>query len=347
MLSAGQDKLMKWGREHGFSLTPGQASGSRALQQIEAKLESQPMTSGTFNKIKEANQANLNRMAAKSIGVDADAVTGEVLDTALNKIGKVYKFVANDTPRKIEPDQFLTRLQGLEDEFSGMIYNANGEAISPLANPLINRLYGYAANGQATGKQLQDLASKMGKAAADQMTSQGGNRQLGMALFQAKDMADDLLEQGLSGQTQKLFSDARNQYRNLMLLTGRTGVVNSSSGNVSGPSLANALAQKDKKGFMFAQNDSDLYNAARFAQAFRPIVGDSGTATRSMINNALDVVTQVPINLATRAYTSSPMVSLAANAGRGVAPEAFSPGLLRLMNDAGRTTGMGLLNSAE
>jgi hypothetical protein len=98
---------------------------------------------------------------------------------------------------------------------------------------------------------------------------------------------------------------------------------------------------------MFAQNDSDLYNAARFAQAFRPIVGDSGTATRSMINNALDVVTQVPINLATRAYTSSPMVSMAANAGRGVAPEAFSPGLLRLMNDAGRTTGMGLLNSAE
>ena len=33
-LSAGQQKIMQWGRDNGFTLTPGQASGSRALQQM-------------------------------------------------------------------------------------------------------------------------------------------------------------------------------------------------------------------------------------------------------------------------------------------------------------------------
>lgn len=346
-LSAGQQKIMQWGRDNGFTLTPGQASGSRALQQIEAKLESQPMTSGTFNRIKDSNQAQLNRFAGKAIGENTDNLSSDVLEAAKDRISGVYKMVADDRARKIDPDQFLGRLAQIEDDFSGLIYSSDGKAISPLDNPLIKRMFSYAESGKATGKQLQDLASRLGKAGADQMTTQSGNRQLGMAMFQAKDLADDLLEQGLTGQTAKMFSDARGQYRNLMLLTSRQGVVNPASGNVSGGALASALQGKDKAGYLFNKNQGDLYNAARFAQAFKPIVGDSGTATRSMINNPLDFVTQVPINLATRAYASSPMVSIAASVGKGAAPDTFTPGLLRLMNDASRTTGMGLLNSAE
>lgn len=346
-LSAGQQKIMQWGRENGFQLTPGQATGSRALQQMEAKLESQPMTSGTFNRIKDANQAQLNRFAAKSIGERTDNLTSDVLESAKDRIGNIYKMVADERPRSIDPDQFLGRLAQIEDDFAGLIYSPDGNQISPLDNPLIKRMFGYAESGKATGKQLQDLASRLGKAGADQMTSASGNRQLGMAMLQAKDIADDLLEQGLEGQTAKIFGDARNQYRNLMLLTSRQGVVNPASGNVSGNALASALQSKDKAGYLFNKNQGDLYNAARFAQAFKPIVGDSGTATRSMINNPLDFVSQVPINLATRAYASSPVVNLSANINKGIAPDTFTPGLLRLMNDAGRTTGMGLLNSVQ
>ena len=346
-LSEGQRKIMEWGRENGFRLTPGQASGSRGLQQLEAKLESQPMTSGTFNNIKQGNQSQLNRFAARSIGENTDSLSSDVLEAAKDRISGVYKMVADDRARKINPDQFLGRLAQIEDDFSGLIYSANGDAISPLDNPLVKRMFSYAADGKATGKQLQDLASKLGKAASDQMTSQGGNRQLGMAMFQAKELADDMLEQGLEGTTKTMFSDARGQYRNLMLLTGRQGVVNPSSGNVQGGALASALQSKDKNGFLFNKNQGDLYNAARFAQAFRPIVGDSGTATRSMINNPLDFVSQVPINLATRAYASSPVVSLSATAGRGLVPEMFTPEAIRRLNAVGRTTGMGLLNSPE
>ncbi len=346
-LSSSQQSIMDWGRKQGFRLTPGQASGSRSLQQLEAKLESQPMTSGTFNRIKDANQTRLNQIAARAIGENADEVSAEVLEQAHNRIGNIYKMIANDRSRAINPDDFLGRLQEIEMNYEGLIYNANGDAVSVLNNPLVKRMFGYAEKGQATGKQLQDLASRMGKAAKDQMTSANGNRQLGMALFEAKELADDLLEQGLTGQSLKAFQEARSQYRNLMLLTSRQGIVNPASGNVQGGSLASALQQQDRLGYLFNRNQGDLYNAARFAQAFKPVVGDSGTATRSMINNAMDLVTQVPINVATSAYASSPMVSMAANVGRGVAPGTFTPDVLRYTNLLSRSGGIGLLNAPE
>jgi hypothetical protein len=346
-LSSSQQNVMDWARQKGFKMTPGQASGSRSLQQLEAKLESQPMTSGTFNKIKDNNQILLNRIAAMSIGEKADEVSSDVLEQAHNRIGSVYKMIANDRTRKIDPDAFLTRLQGIEADYDGLIYNANGDAVSVLNNPLVKRMFGYAEKGGATGEQLQDLASRMGKAAKEQMTSANGNRQLGMALFEAKDLADDLLEQGLTGETLKAFRDARGQYRNLMLLTGRQGVVNPASGNVQGGALAAALQQKDRVGYLFNRNQDDLYNAARFAQAFKPIVGDSGTATRSQVNNVLDIVTQVPINVATSAYASSPVINLSANLARGMAPNTFTPSVLRNMNAASRTGMIGLLNTPE
>jgi hypothetical protein len=113
---------------------------------------------------------------------------------------------------------------------------------------------------------------------------------------------------------QRAFQTAREQYRNLMLLTSRVGAVNPSTGNVSGSILANLLQQKDKAGFLFGRNNSDMYNAARFAQAFRPIVGDSGTATRMPLPSPTDFLVSLPFNLATRAYTSSPTVNAALSA---------------------------------
>lgn len=337
-LNAPTEAIMNQGRAMGMQLTPGQASGSRALQQLEAKLESQPMTSGRFNSIKANNQTVLNRVAADAIGETSDTLDSAVLAQAHDRISGVYRMVADKTPRTIETDPFINRLAGIENEFEGLLPG------SVLDNPLTKRLFAYAEKGQATGEQLQDLASKLGKAANNQMTSASGDRQLGMALFQVKDMADDLLASGLSGETAAAFNAARAQYRNLMLLTQRNGVINPSNGNVSGNALAGLLQQKDRNGYLFGRNDSPLYNAARFAQAFRPIVGDSGTATRMPLPSPTDFVLSLPFNVVTRAYTSSPAINLAAQAGNisrnGMAPNLG--GLLGpyLPQTAGATGGL-------
>lgn len=325
-LNAAQKRAMASGQSLGFKMTPGQATGSRALQQLEAKLESQPMTSGTFNQIKSNNQTVLNRIAANAIGEKADTLDNAVLANAQERISSVYKMVANDKPRAINPDDFLNRLGAIESEYEGMVKLTD--------NGLVKKFLSYASNGQATGRQLQDLASKMGKMASSQMTSPSGDRAMGMALFQVKEHVDDLLESGLKGQTLKKFGDARQQYRNLMLLTQRNGVINPSSGDVAGNALAGLLQQKDRGGFLFGKNQTPLYEAARFAQAFRPIVGDSGTATRSALPSPTDFVLSLPFNIATKAYTSGPVVNASAGYGDLMREGLIDPRYLQYLPQA-------------
>lgn len=299
-LSGGQQAAKATGEKLGFKTTPGQASGSKALQQMEAKLESQPMTSGPFNAIKDHNQTVLNRIAARSIGEKSDDLSSPVLEAAKDRLGDIYKSISDDVGRQIDPDDFLGFLDDIDNSLDGIVDQ------SIIDDKLVGRLWTLAEKGEATGKQLQQLASKLGYKAHKQMVTQGGDRDIGIALYKVKDYVDNLLESGMPEDMLSAFRDARSQYRNLMLLTQRNGVINPSSGNVAGNALGGLLQQKDKAGFLFNKNQSDLYNAARFAQAFRPIVGDSGTSTRSALPSATDVVLSAPMTMATNAYLAFP-----------------------------------------
>jgi hypothetical protein len=332
-LTAGQQSAAAGGQRLGMRLTPGQATGNKLLQRLEAKLESQPMTAGPFDRIKDTNARAVNSAAARAIGETSDNLNSGVLNNAVERIGKVFDEVRDEAPRTIDPDDFLTKVSAISDEF---------EAIGPqLTNhPLSQRLLKHAENGSATGKDLGALSSKLTREAHRQMTSPNGDRELGAALYKLKDYTDDLVSQGLSGDRLAKYNQARGEYRNLMLMTSRVGAINPSTGNVNGSIMANVLQQKDKAGFLFGRNSSDMYDAARFAQAFRPIVGDSGTATRMPLPSPTDFVLSLPFNLATRAYTSSPAVQAAiraqaasqatANAmgpaARGLVAPAASPG---------------------
>lgn len=292
-LSQAQRDAMARGLSIGMKTTPGQATGSRALQQLEAKLESQPWTSGPFNTIKANNARVIAREAAAAIGENSDELSAATLDKAFTRISGVFDDAADDVARNIEPKKFLGVYSEVADELRGV---SKGFSDHPLVNDLVK----FAQEGTATGKQLQTLTSKLGKAAYKEMTGATGDRDLGLGLYKVKDYVDDLLQSGMSASRAERFNLARTQYRNLMNLTSRVGIVNPSTGNVNGVSLANLLQQKDKAGFLRGGNKTGMYDAARFAQAFKPIVGDSGTATRSMTMNPLALAG----NVAARAYTS-------------------------------------------
>jgi hypothetical protein len=324
-LSKGQEVALRKAEALGMKATPGQQTGSRALQKVEAALESNPMTSGGFDAVRNQNQAALNRAAAKAIGENADELSAPVLQQAEQRIGKVFDQVKNIGPVPIDP-KVTNALAGLVRDTDGLI----GNNASLADNALIQRFDEFAFQGGATGEQLRSLSSKMGKAAKNAMTSPMGDRELGAALFQAKELVDDSIESALPGALQKSFGEARGQYRNLMSLTAKTNVVNPSSGNVQGRSLANALMSKDRGGFTMGRNDTDMYNAARFFQAFPGIVGDSGTATRKL--GAADYLASIPTNLLTRAYLSAPVSAAARGASTGtqMIGRAVGPALPRM-----------------
>jgi hypothetical protein len=323
-----QREVMRRGTDLGMRLTPGQATGSRSLQQMEAKLESQPMTSGPFNALKENNARIVSRSAAKAVGEADPMMDAATIDKAFTRIGKVFEAAKDDVPRTIDPKDFLSKYKAINDDMRGVVKGFG-------SHPLVEDFVDLASKGSATGKELQNLTSKLGKAAKNQMTSASGDRELGLGLYRMKDHVDDLLQSGMKGSQAAEFAAARGEYRNLMMLTSRTGVVDPSTGWVSGRNLANVLQMADKKGFTRDKNRTDMYDAARFSKAFGPAVGDSGTATRSPIQGATEMALRIPYNIAARAYTSPMTVEAALQAqamaratGDAVAPvarQAFGP----------------------
>jgi len=313
-LTEAQKAILDRGKAMGFRTTPGQETGSRSLQQMEARLESNPFTSGTFNEIKATNQKVLNQSAAQAIGVDAMELSNPVLAQAQRQISAVYNKVASPNVQKLDQMYVMNGIDLIDSA-------AEGLTTKPLRSEIfVKQLLDLANKGEATGNQLTTLSSKIGKKAKNEMTTVSGDRELGQALFQIKEIVDDQLAAGLSAADQAAFQTARANYRNLMTLRSNPGVVNPSSGNVSGLNLASALTRKDPRGFMEGTNTTPMYEAARFAQAFRPIVGDSGTATRMMEITPLNMLLSMPTNIAASAYTSTPAIAAARRLQSGIVP---------------------------
>jgi hypothetical protein len=338
-LTDAQKAALEQGEALGMRATPGQQLGSKPLQQVEAKLQSFPWTSGPFARVGAANQAALDKAAARSIGEDANIVDSTVLGRANDRLGDTFENVRSpDHTIMFDPTGTKAALDGIDQEFKGLL--PNGMDIR--SNALVQQLDEFAANGHVTAQQLGQLSSKLGKAAYKQMSGPSGDRDLGQALYQVKDHADDMLESALTGEERAQYAAARGQYRNLMLLTSRGNIVNPSTGHVSGVALASKLQQADRQGFTFGKNTSDLYGAARFAQAFKPIVGDSGTATRSA---DLGLGTAIPLAIAGH-YSGLPfgeaagLLPIAGQLASNLGARAYmSPlgkaGLLGVMSGAG------------
>lgn len=338
-LTEAQRAILERGKMMGFRTTPGQETGSRSLQQMEARMESSPFTSGPFNEIKAANQKILNQSTAQAIGVNASELSNPVLAQAQRQISAVYNKVASPTVQKIDQPYVLNGIDLLDNAFEGL-------TTQPFkSNIFVKQLQDLAMKGEATGNQLAALSSKIGKRAKNEMTTMTGDRELGQALFQMKEIVDDALSSGLTAADQAAFQAARTNYRNLMTLRSSPGVVNPSSGNVNAPNLASALTRKDPKGFVFGENQTPMYEAARFAQAFKPIVGDTGTATRTMEYTPLNVMLSMPTNLAARAYTSAPSTAIASRLQTGLMPGGVvDPAMEELMRRAlPVTAGAGLV----
>jgi hypothetical protein len=313
-LTEAQKAILDRGKAMGFRTTPGQETGSRSLQQMEARLESNPMTSGAFNTVKATNQKVLNRATAQAIGVDASELSNPVLATAQRQISAVYNKAASPTVQKLDQMYVMNGIDLIDSA-------AEGLTTKPLRSEIfVKQLQDLALKGEATGNQLSTLSSKLGKKAKNEMTTPSGDRELGQALFQIKEIVDDQLMAGMSAADQAAFKTARANYRNLMTVRTSSGVINPSSGNVSGLNLASALTRKDPRGFMEGTNTTPMYEAARFAQAFKPIVGDSGTATRTMEYTPLNMLLSMPTNLAASAYTSAPAAAIARRLQAGLVP---------------------------
>ena len=319
----GKARAIKGGESIGMRTTPGEKLDSGPLRQFEARLASHPATSGPFFRLNERNQGVLNRAASGEIGENEPVLDEVTLGRASDRLSQVFENARTSEAElpvdKAETENFLNDLEG---KYEGLL--TGDKSLND--NPLVKKLkeltsrqglsdskeiarpgeikIGPGPAGKATAKELGQLSSKLGKRAFKEMSAAGGDRDLGQALYEVKDHVDDLLERNMTPEGKAQYSSARKQYRRLMQFLKR-GVTNTSTGDVSGRTLANELARSDRPGFSFGKNDSDLYKAARFSQATKPI-GDSGTATRSA--DLKETLMSLPGGIASSAYLNAPRV---------------------------------------
>lgn len=319
--TSGQQRSLDFAKRVGLQTTPAMRTGSRTGTQIEAALESSPMTSGAINKIKDANQAKANEIVGQALGIkDAKALDAETLGKVMDDLETTFNSAADKTPRWAT-DAATTRVQRAKDlidevgdEVQDDLFTVSGKTLRQLT-PVADRFEKAAAMGTLTGEALTKWSSSLRK--AGEQFQRNGDTVQADALFALREKLDDVLLEGKDAAAAERLSDARRRYRLLKRVIEQPGVVNTASGDVSVKSLGNALARGDRKGYMYGRNDSDLYELARFGKAW-PSIADSGTGTRTSLNNLLDLSSRAAGRLAGEGYLRGGEVAIrAANqAGR-------------------------------
>jgi len=265
-ISGSASKVAQRFEDMGGQLTPGQRTGSTALRQIEAGMESFPPTAGAMAKIKANNQTVLNRVAAKAIGENADDLSESVLGRAYTRIGNKFNFAKGDAIQL--GDDFLNGLAKIDNEYQSVWGGKGDAAFKSLMDDALDD-----AGKAISGERYTRLRSDLSKRARDAFSQQ--NSRLGQAIDDMIETLDDAAQHSLPAGKSKVLAQARKQWATL-----RTLEKSMNGESVSGTKLANQLRKRDPKGFTYGFKDNDIYTAARFADRFKPLVGDSGTATR-------------------------------------------------------------------
>jgi hypothetical protein len=280
-VSRGIDKLMDYAEAKGFKLSAGQRTGSRHLQNAEAALDTLPTSGSPLGKYRDHNQQTANRIVAKEMGEEADAVTPEVIEGARTRIGGVMDSLTKarqfDVDHKFFDDVFRIRAQygqTLKGQQSAQIRSMIDELAtgSKLRKPQIT-----AEQYQRTASELKqeaEAAFRSGTGVADAKVK----RELANAL-------EDLAERNFTGEELAAFQEARRQYS--ATLIAEKAVRPDGSGDIMIEKVAGATKKHRRVATRQGTTD-ELVELGRLGQGLKKqLIPNSGTAERSWWLQAL------------------------------------------------------------
>ena len=275
-IKAAQDAAKRLGGK--LKLTAGAKTGHEGMLGAEESMKSFLLTSRPMHKIADHNQKLLNQAALKAIGQEGKQITPNHIGRAYRDLGK--KFDEFESIEEMIPLGKISakRMQEAADDYAS-------EWGKEIPNRIPNTVKEFWKNSKTgiSGKEYVKQRKKLSKSAYKQMTTDSGDRELGLFLHEAVDTLDDAaLKVAPAGKVEE-YARLRDQYRNLKEVTRFVD----KKGNLRGPAMATRLAQKDTRyqrgeAPQF-QETEDLHALVRFAGQHQPIVGDSGTATRNTL----------------------------------------------------------------
>ena len=340
MLLAGEaDRL-------GIKLTPGQRSGNRARQKFEAGMESNAVLGGPFDDLIDQNQVRYGELAAAAIGErGAKALTPEVLGRATERLGRTFGQVTEElgavVPDMADPaseaaGRFMNRIQQARAGEVADIRTqrvVQGEGIQTVESqlkvkPIVDVIEALAGGGDLNAAKLVEIRSSL----ADEIHALANDRG-GVArgsqirgLSDIVDAVDNLIVEsaGEAGvpELAERYATGRMQWR--MLQAMQQGRATDALGEVRAKSVDGILRREYPREYRRGgltgedggrggqlQDVANFMDATRVGSALlRDIVGNSGTATRSLPGQLMADPSGGITQLATRAIVGGPLTRL-------------------------------------
>jgi len=270
-INPAQKEALKEGVKAGYKAFPSMKTGSKAQDMIEAGAESNIFATQKVANIKMWNQTKLNREFAKAMGETADTVDEGVVARSLQRVRGIYAGIAKPVPAKFNT-------QTAQDGLNAAIAKSRGIVADFPKHELIQDVDKLFSQG-ATQEQLVAISTQLRQAAESQFRSATGDRGLAIALANVKNVVDDALMEGLSGAEQAALTQARKNWK-YILLAMKQNIVNTANGDVSGRNLYNALKETEIQALSRGADPSPLVIGAKMDKAFPKAFGRSGTAER-------------------------------------------------------------------
>lgn len=254
-------------KNEGVSLTAGQKTGSKSMRYAESELGG-----GKAGDVMDAQKKQFTAAVLKRVGENADEASPEVLDRAFTRIGKTFDQLASRN--SIIPDQKIAQdLTQIAVDYSGQVGPGSR---APIIERAINNAMSVLQTGRMDGKVYQTLRTELGAFARKTMQPE--------AKFAAYDIIsalDDAMSRNISPRDAGLWQEARNQYRNMLVVEqAATGAgENAAKGAISPSALRNATVTKHGRR-NYGRGKGDFADLARAGEAVMKELPQSGTSPR-------------------------------------------------------------------
>jgi hypothetical protein len=275
-----RERLAQTLMDEGVDVTAGQRTGRNALRYAESELGG-----GAAANMMDRQGEQFTAAALRRAGVDAPRATPEVIDGAFTRIGQQFDDLA--ARNTLIPDhQMIGDLRNTVNEYGNLVpESARAPIVENLTNDIVDMI---RRNGQIPGDSYQSLTSRIAKAARTTK-----DPELGMALRGMRESLDGAMERSIQASNPAdvgAWQDARNQYRNLLVIEkAATGAgENAASGLISPSALRNATVQQSRRAY--ARGEGDFADLARAGEGVMKPLPNSGTASRTAVRGAFSTL---------------------------------------------------------
>lgn len=253
------------------ALTAGQRTGNVNLRYAEDAAMNTPWSGARAADMKQAQGEQFTRAALQRAGVNADNVSGPVMDQAFRDIGQRFDQLTAATSARLQRADQMRLDNAVRDynritppsqrvpAIEAIVADIRSHAGNPIPGPVYAR---YRSMMESNARALQ---------ARDPIAAD--------ALRDIRTTLDDAAERAMPAQLRGDWQEVRRHYRNLLVIEKAAATNGATEGVLTPSSLLNATKQVQGKR-AYVRGQGDFADLARAGQTVLRELPNSGTAQR-------------------------------------------------------------------